>query len=91
MTADYRTRFARAYDDEVQAWVDGVRQGTGPVGASAWDGYAATAVSTAGMASLATGRPVPVRLAPRPALYAAATDPVAGPSGGARPHSPDLT
>jgi len=66
---DYRTRFARAYDAEVQAWADAVRAGTA-VGPSAWDGYAATAVSTAGMASLASGLPVPVRLATQPALYA---------------------
>ena len=65
---DYRTRFARAYDIEVQSWADAVRAGT-VVGPSAWDGYAATAVSTAGMTSLATGRPVPVRLAERPPLY----------------------
>lgn len=77
--ADYRTRFARAYDLEVQAWVDGIRSGTGAVGASAWDGYAATAVSTAGMASLASGAPVAVTLAERPALYAATADPVAVP------------
>ena len=65
---DYRTRFARAYDLEVQAWADAARAGAA-VGPSAWDGYAATAVSTAGMASLASGRPVPVTLATRPALY----------------------
>ncbi|HMM96941.1 Gfo/Idh/MocA family oxidoreductase [Phycicoccus sp.] len=77
--ADYRRRFARAYDLEVQAWVDGIRAGTGAVGASAWDGYAATAVSTAGMASLATGTPVAVELAERPSLYRATADPVAVP------------
>jgi len=66
---DYRIRFARAYDLEVQAWADAVRAGTS-IGPSAWDGYAATAVSTAGMASLASGRPVAVPLADRPALYA---------------------
>jgi myo-inositol 2-dehydrogenase/D-chiro-inositol 1-dehydrogenase len=65
---DYRIRFARAYDAEVQAWADAVRAGT-HVGPSAWDGYAATAVSTAGMASLGSGRPVAVPLADRPALY----------------------
>ena len=68
---DYRARFARAYDTEVQAWADAVRAGRA-VGPSAWDGYAATAVSTAGMASLASGRPVPVRLPARPGLYAGA-------------------
>ncbi len=66
---DYRSRFARAYDAEVQAWADAARTGADAVGASAWDGYAATAVSTAGMASLSTGAPVPVVLAARPALY----------------------
>lgn len=75
--ADYRTRFVTAYDREVQAWVDGIRSGTGPVGASAWDGYAATAVSTAGMASLASGSPVAVPLADRPGLYSAAAESVA--------------
>lgn len=59
--ADYRERFATAYDLEVQAWVDSVRSGTS-VGPTAWDGYAATAVSTAGMASLASGERVPVDL-----------------------------
>ncbi len=66
---DYRVRFARAYDTEVQAWVAGIRTGTPAVGASTWDGYAATAVSTAGMASLASGSAVAVELAERPPLY----------------------
>ncbi len=66
---DYRVRFARAYDAEVQAWADAARTGGAAVGASAWDGYAATAVSTAGMASLASGTPRPVVLAERPTLY----------------------
>jgi myo-inositol 2-dehydrogenase / D-chiro-inositol 1-dehydrogenase len=61
--ADWTTRFARAYDLEVQAWVDASRRGE-VVGATAWDGYAATAVATAGLESLATGRPVPVRIQP---------------------------
>jgi len=60
--ADYRTRFATAYDLEVQAWVDAALRGEA-VGPSAWDGYAATAVSSAGMASLATGERVDVVLA----------------------------
>ena len=59
--ADYRTRFATAYDLEVQAWVDSALQGES-VGPSVWDGYAATAVSSAGMASLATGERVTVDL-----------------------------
>ncbi|EAP98046.1 putative myo-inositol dehydrogenase [Janibacter sp. HTCC2649] len=63
--ADYRTRFATAYDLEVQAWVDSALQGES-VGPSVWDGYAATAVSTAGMASLASGERVTVDLVDRP-------------------------
>lgn len=58
---DYRTRFERAYDIEVQAWVDATRRGE-RIGPTSWDGYASTVVCTAGMESLATGRPVEVDL-----------------------------
>ncbi|KAB7745498.1 inositol 2-dehydrogenase [Nostocoides sp. F2B08] len=58
---DFRDRFSRAYDLEVQAWVDASLRGE-VVGPTSWDGYAATAVCTAGIESLATGRPVPVEL-----------------------------
>lgn len=72
---DYRTRFALAYDREVQVWVDAVRRGgsrrptagstaspgTGPA-ATAADGHAATAVAEAGMESLRSGLPVAVRV-----------------------------
>ena len=64
---DFRVRFARAYDLEVQAWVDASRRGE-VVGPTSWDGYAATAVCTAGMESLATGQPVRVDLADRAAV-----------------------
>ena len=43
--------------------------GDGRLGPSAWDGYAATAVSDAGLEALRTGARVPVALADRPALY----------------------
>ena len=58
---DYRVRFERAYDVEVQAWVDATRRGesTGP---TSWDGLASTVVCTAGMESLASGQPVDVVL-----------------------------
>ncbi|MCP8708267.1 Gfo/Idh/MocA family protein, partial [Streptomyces sp. AC04842] len=51
---DWTERFAQAYDDEVQAWVDATRRGevTGP---STWDGYAAAAVCEAGVRALETG------------------------------------
>jgi myo-inositol 2-dehydrogenase/D-chiro-inositol 1-dehydrogenase len=66
---DYRVRFARAYDLEIQAWADASRRGA-VVGPTSYDGYAATVVSSAGMESLATGKPVPVHLAERPAYVA---------------------
>lgn len=60
---DYRERFERAYDLEVQAWVDATRRGE-VVGPTSWDGYASTVVCSAGMESLADGgTPVPVTLA----------------------------
>ncbi|MEV5398525.1 Gfo/Idh/MocA family oxidoreductase [Streptomyces cellulosae] len=67
---DWTERFAQAYDDEVQAWVDATRRGevTGP---STWDGYAAAAVCEAGVRALETGRRVEVALAERPLLYGA--------------------
>ncbi|MEU6811584.1 Gfo/Idh/MocA family oxidoreductase [Streptomyces sp. NPDC046831] len=65
---DYLVRFADAYDREVQAWVDATRRGR-VTGASAWDGYAASAVAEAGVAALERGGRVTVDLAPRPEAY----------------------
>jgi myo-inositol 2-dehydrogenase/D-chiro-inositol 1-dehydrogenase len=61
---DFTVRFGRAYDLEVQAWVDAARSGT-VAGPTAWDGYASTAVCAAGMESLQTGNPVKVSLVDR--------------------------
>jgi myo-inositol 2-dehydrogenase/D-chiro-inositol 1-dehydrogenase len=67
--ADYRERFAGAYQHELQEWVDGVLAGqiTGP---SAWDGYATTAVAEAAVESLNEDHRTTVELVDRPALYA---------------------
>ncbi|TCC33286.1 Gfo/Idh/MocA family oxidoreductase [Kribbella capetownensis] len=64
MPSDFRVRFERAYDIEVQRWVEAAARGAidGP---SAWDGYAAVAVCEAGIESLTSGRPVDVDLADR--------------------------
>ena len=70
LPADWRPRFAEAYRIELQDWVDGLQAGGEPRGASAWDGYAATAVAEACVRALATGRPEPVTLDRRPKLYA---------------------
>jgi myo-inositol 2-dehydrogenase/D-chiro-inositol 1-dehydrogenase len=66
--ADWRERFVRAYDVELQEWVDAV-SGDGELGPNSWDGYAAAAVSDAGLQALRTGERVPVSLGDRPALY----------------------
>ncbi|APH02860.1 Gfo/Idh/MocA family oxidoreductase [Janibacter sp. FSL W8-0316] len=58
---DYRVRFERAYDLEVQAWVDASLRGE-VVGATSRDGWISTLVCSAGMESLASGRPVDVAL-----------------------------
>jgi len=61
---DFRVRFGRAYDIEFQRWVDAARRGTidGP---GVWDGYAASAVCTAGVEALRSGQRTEVRLADR--------------------------
>jgi myo-inositol 2-dehydrogenase/D-chiro-inositol 1-dehydrogenase len=67
--ADWRERFLRAYDVEIQEWVDACAAGEcrGP---SSWDGYAAAVVSDAAVEALQSGNRVPVRLRERPDLYA---------------------
>jgi myo-inositol 2-dehydrogenase/D-chiro-inositol 1-dehydrogenase len=65
LPADWRPRFAEAYRRELQDWVDALRTGAAPALASAWDGYAATVVAQAGVASLASGSREPVRLPDR--------------------------
>jgi myo-inositol 2-dehydrogenase/D-chiro-inositol 1-dehydrogenase len=66
--ADWRERFLRAYDVELQEWVDAVAVGeaTGP---SAWDGYAATVVAEHGLEALHSGARVPVVLRDKPEFY----------------------
>ena len=67
--ADYTTRFAAAYDREVQAWVDSVaaQEMSGP---STWDGYAASVYCRAGVEALTMDGRVAVELRPRPSFYA---------------------
>jgi myo-inositol 2-dehydrogenase/D-chiro-inositol 1-dehydrogenase len=66
LTPGFRERFGRAYDTEIQRWVDAVRSGANVAGPTAWDGYAAAAVCAAGVQSLESGLPVDVQLADRP-------------------------
>jgi len=65
---DWRPRFAEAYRLQNSAWLKSIETGQ-PVGASAWDGYAATLVAEAGVDSLSKGNPVKLSLAAKPDLY----------------------
>ncbi len=58
----FKERFAEAYDRELQAWADAARLGAVD-GPGTWDGYAATAVTSAGVEAVRTGRRVEVALA----------------------------
>jgi myo-inositol 2-dehydrogenase/D-chiro-inositol 1-dehydrogenase len=72
ITPSFKERFGRAYDTEIQRWVDAVRRGadTGDYtdGPSAWDGYAATAVCEAGVQALQSGQPVAVDMVDRASI-----------------------
>jgi myo-inositol 2-dehydrogenase/D-chiro-inositol 1-dehydrogenase len=61
-------RFAKAYRDQMQAWVRAVRTGV-PTGASAWDGYCATAIAEQVAEGMEQGT-VRLTLSERPKLYA---------------------
>jgi myo-inositol 2-dehydrogenase/D-chiro-inositol 1-dehydrogenase len=61
---DFTVRFADAYDRQLRAWVAAAARG-GATGPGAWDGYAAAAVSEAGLRAARTGTRTAVELAPR--------------------------
>ncbi|MFF4367473.1 Gfo/Idh/MocA family protein [Streptomyces sp. NPDC001594] len=65
---DYTVRFADAYDRQVRRWVAAAARGRVD-GPDAWDGYAAAAVSEAGLAAARSGVRAEVRLVERPELY----------------------
>ena len=61
-------RFADAYRRQLVDWVGAVNTGT-PVGASAWDGYIASAIAEQIAAALAEAHAATLKYAPRPPLY----------------------
>jgi myo-inositol 2-dehydrogenase / D-chiro-inositol 1-dehydrogenase len=67
--ADWRERFVRAYDVELQEWLDAVAAGTS-TGPSSWDGYAATVAADSCLEALRTGNRAAVSLRERPDFYA---------------------
>jgi myo-inositol 2-dehydrogenase/D-chiro-inositol 1-dehydrogenase len=75
----FQERFASAYIHELQAWVTAIAEDR-PAGPSAWDGYAAAAVSQACLESLESRHTAEVQLEPRPALYAEPAELVGQPS-----------
>ena len=64
----YLTRFARAYDDEIQSWINAAKLGQigGP---NAWDGYMSVAFVEAGLKSLKSGDRVLATYVAKPAFY----------------------
>jgi myo-inositol 2-dehydrogenase / D-chiro-inositol 1-dehydrogenase len=68
---DWRNRFIRAYDTELQEWLNAVAAGTS-TGPSAWDGFAAAAVTDAALEALRTGQRAAVAMPERPEFYAKA-------------------
>lgn len=62
--ADWRERFSLAYDVELRGWVGAVTTG-GPLGPSAWEGFAAALVSDAALEAMHTGSRTPLQLPPR--------------------------
>ncbi len=61
-------RFRDAYRRQLVDWVDAVKSGT-PVGASAWDGYVASAIAEQIAAALTEAREVVLQYPSRPPLY----------------------
>ncbi|MGF7450110.1 Gfo/Idh/MocA family oxidoreductase, partial [Klebsiella michiganensis] len=65
---DWKDRFIKAYDVELQAFINDVQAGQlhGP---SAWDGYAASVAADACIKAQETSEPVEVTLPECPAFY----------------------
>ena len=61
-------RFRDAYRIQMNAWVRSIAEAR-PVGASAWDGFVATAIAEQVVTALQTGNPVLLNFGQRPDLY----------------------
>jgi myo-inositol 2-dehydrogenase / D-chiro-inositol 1-dehydrogenase len=69
--ADWRERFGRAFDAELQDWLNSVATGT-PSGPGSWDGFAATVVVESCREALRSGSRTVVLLPDCPGFYAKA-------------------
>jgi myo-inositol 2-dehydrogenase / D-chiro-inositol 1-dehydrogenase len=65
----FKTRFEKAFDAEVQDWIDAARQGR-IAGPSAWDAYTVDIACAAGVKALHTSGPAAVELPEKPSFYA---------------------
>ena len=69
--SDWRGRYAEAYRRQNRAFLRFVQTGVYPdIGASCWDGYAASVVAETGALALEEGRRLPVDMITRPEFYA---------------------
>lgn len=68
VTPNWPQRFALAYRDEAQAWINAIRSGK-PTGPSAWDGYMSLVVADACIKSALSGQPQDTLVRQRPLLY----------------------
>ncbi|MBA4862185.1 Gfo/Idh/MocA family oxidoreductase [Streptomyces sp. PSKA54] len=69
---DWVGRFVDAFDTEFREWIANLAAGNEPTGPSAWDGYAATVITSATVEALDSGRTVGTDMKPRPAFYGGA-------------------
>ena len=65
---DWRERFMRAYDVELQEWLDACAAGA-VRGPSSWDGYAATVATDAGLVALSSGHWATISMRDKPSIY----------------------
>ena len=65
---DWRERFIRAYDVELQEWLDACAKGE-VRGPSSWDGYAATVATDAGLVALKSGNWAKITMRDKPSIY----------------------
>ena len=68
ITPTFVERFGRAFDTEVQRWVNAAKIGE-VGGPTAWDGYATAACCEAGVAAQQSGEKVGVSLKTKPSIY----------------------
>jgi myo-inositol 2-dehydrogenase/D-chiro-inositol 1-dehydrogenase len=68
ITPTFVERFGRAFDTEVQRWVNAAKRGEVD-GPTAWDGYATAACCEAGVAAQQSGQKVEISLKTKPSIY----------------------